>query len=196
MLVHLGEATVAERIANAWLTTLESGLHTADLYREGLSEREVTTDEFTDAVIDRLGERPERLKPASFETRRISVPEPSRPVVVRERAGIDVYLCWDEDGRDPAVLAERIGAAVTSGPLVLTLITNRGVEVHPSGHPETFHTDHWRCRFLPRTAGHSPTMTEVLAVPGQLASAGLEVVGTEVLQRVDGFDGYSSGASG
>ena len=79
MLVHLGEAPVAERIANAWLTTLESGLHTADLYREGLSEREVTCDEFTDAIIERLGARPERLREARFETRRISVPEPVAP---------------------------------------------------------------------------------------------------------------------
>jgi hypothetical protein len=40
------------------------------------------------------------------------------------------------------------------------------------------------------------TLTDVLAVPPLLADAGLEVVGTEVLQRVDGAEGYSSGASG
>jgi isocitrate dehydrogenase len=195
MLVHLGEATVAERIANAWLATLESGLHTADLYREGLSEREVTTDEFTDAVIERLGAVPERLRPASFETRRISIPEPSRAVVVRERAGIDVYVCWDEDGRDPAALARRAELAVASAPFDLALITNRGVEVHPDGHAGTFVTDHWRLRFLPRTAT-VPPLEDVLAVPPLLAAAGIEVVGTEVLQRVDGADGFSSGASG
>jgi isocitrate dehydrogenase len=196
MLVHLGEAPVAERIANAWLATLESGLHTADLYREGLSEREVTTDEFTAAVIERLGAAPERLRPASFETRRISIPEPRRSVVVRERAGIDVYVCWDEDGRDPARLADRVELAVGSGPLRLTLITNRGVEVHPGGQPGTFVTDHWRLRFLPATPGAAVTLTDVLAVPLLLADAGLEVVGTEVLQRIDGAEGYSSGASG
>ncbi len=196
MLVHLGEAPVAERIANAWLATLESGLHTADLYREGLSEREVTTDEFTAAVIARLGAVPERLRPAAFETRRISIPEPRRSVVVRERAGIDVYVCWDEEGRDPARLADRTALAVGSGPLRLTLITNRGVEVHPGGQPGTFVTDHWRLRFLPATPGAAVTLTDVLAVPPLLADAGLEVVGTEVLQRIDGAEGYSSGASG
>lgn len=196
MLVHLGEAPIAERIANAWLATLESGLHTADLHRVDLSEREVTTDEFTDAVIARLGQQPERLRPAAFETRRITVPEPSRPLVVRERAGIDVYLCWDESDRDPAVLAERIDTALGEGPLRLTLITNRGVEVHPSGHPETFCTDHWRCRFLPGGADAPLDLTVALDVPARLAAAGLEVVGSEVLQRVDGAEGYSSGASG
>ena len=196
MLVHLGEAPVAERIANAWLTTLESGLHTADLYREGLSEREVTTDEFTGAVIDRLGELPERLRPASFEMRRISIPEPQRSVVVRERAGIDVYVCWDEDGREPAALASLAEHAIASGRLRLAMITNRGVEVHPGGHAGTFVTDHWRLRFLPDDPGVVPTLAETLAIPPLLASGGLEVVGTEVLQRIDGAEGYSSGASG
>ena len=200
MLVHLGEAPVAERIANAWLATLESGLHTADLHREGLSEREITCDEFTDAIIERLGARPERLHEARFETRRISVPEPVAPVVVRERAGIDVYVRWDEAGRDATVLARQIELAVASGPLRLTLITNRGVEVHPATNSESLMTDHWRCRFLPAAVAGGPaariTLSEALAVPVMLAGGGIEVVGTEVLQRVDGAEGYSSGASG
>jgi isocitrate dehydrogenase len=196
MLVHLGEAEVAQRIANAWLSTLESGLHTADLFREGLSEREVTTDEFADAVIARLGTVPERLEKAEFETRRITIPEPVAPTVVRERAGIDVYVCWDEADRDPSELARRIEQSVGSGPLRLTLITNRGVEVYPSGFPETLLVDHWRCRFLPTDEGSTVTLESALAVPGMLAAGGIEVVGTEVLQRIDGRQAFSSGASG
>jgi isocitrate dehydrogenase len=196
MLVHLGEGTVAERIANAWLATLESGIHTADLYREGLSEREVTTDEFTAAVIARLGEEPQRLRPARFERRIVTIPELTSPTVVRERAGIDVYVCWDEAGRSAADLAERLAAAVADGALRLTLITNRGVEVFPGGFPETLVTDHWRCRFQPTDAAAPVTLADALAVPASLAAAGIEVVGTDVLQRVDGRPGYSSGASG
>jgi isocitrate dehydrogenase len=196
MLVHLGEAPVAERVANAWLTTLESGLHTADLHRVGLSEREVTTAEFADAVIERLGERPERLRPASFETRRIIVPEPAAPVVVRERAGVDVFVRWDAAPRDAARLAAEVHSAVVASPLRLTLITNRGVEVHPGAHPETFLSDHWRCRFLPPDPVTVLTLDDALTVPQLLAAAGIEVVGVEVLQRIDGAEGYSSGASG
>jgi isocitrate dehydrogenase len=44
------------------------------------------------------------------------------------------------------VLAERLHAAA-SDTLKLGLITNRGVKVYPEGVPETFRTDHWRCRF-------------------------------------------------
>jgi isocitrate dehydrogenase len=196
MLVHLGEGTVAEGIANAWLATLESGIHTADLYREGLSEREVTTDEFTDAVIARLGQGPERLRPARFERRVVTIPGLSSPSVVRERAGIDVYVCWDEPGRASADLAARLAAAVDDGALRLTLITNRGVEVFPGGFPETLVTDHWRCRFQPVDPAAPVTLEDALGVPARLAAAGIEVVGTDVLQRVDGRPGYSSGASG
>ena len=35
LLVHVGAADVAERVKNAWLCTLEDGIHTADIYREG-----------------------------------------------------------------------------------------------------------------------------------------------------------------
>jgi isocitrate dehydrogenase len=195
MLVHLGEAPVAERIANAWLATLESGLHTADLHREGLSEREVTTDEFTDAIIARLGAAPARLRPAAFETHLVSVPEQPRRAVVRERVGIDVYVCWDEADRAPGVLAERLRAAVASSPLRLTLITNRGVEVHPGGFPEGLVTDHWRCRFLAPEDATPVALEGALAVPQLIAATGIEVVGSDVLQRVDGRDGFSSGAS-
>src|SRR5690606_10971564 len=35
MLVHIGQSDVAEKIHNAWLKTIEDGLHTGDIYREG-----------------------------------------------------------------------------------------------------------------------------------------------------------------
>jgi isocitrate dehydrogenase len=85
---------------------------------------------------------------------------------------------------------------VAGGPLDLTLITNRGVEVFPGGFPETLVTDHWRCRFQPADASTPVSLEDALSVPARLAAAGIEVVGTDVLQRVDGRPGYSSGASG
>ncbi|MBV9077740.1 MAG: hypothetical protein JO048_09665 [Methylobacteriaceae bacterium] len=59
-LVHLGQAAAAERVHNAWLRTIEDGIHPADLYRSVLSRRLVGTEAFADAVIARLGEEPRR----------------------------------------------------------------------------------------------------------------------------------------
>ena len=70
MLVHVGQPETAETIENAWLTTLEDGIHTADIYREGLSRQRVGTDGFTDAVIERLGETPRAADAGALPARR------------------------------------------------------------------------------------------------------------------------------
>ena len=35
MLVHIGQADVAEKVHNAWLKTIEDGVHTYDIFKEG-----------------------------------------------------------------------------------------------------------------------------------------------------------------
>ncbi|PSO51804.1 MAG: NADP-dependent isocitrate dehydrogenase, partial [Actinobacteria bacterium QS_5_72_10] len=73
MLVHLGEAEVAQVVGNAWLATLESGVHTPDMYRQDLSHTEVGTDGFTEAVIQRLGQAPVQLRPVAYREGGIQV---------------------------------------------------------------------------------------------------------------------------
>ena len=46
MLVHIGQADIAERVHNAWLRTLEEGIHTYDVFTEGISTQKVGTKEF------------------------------------------------------------------------------------------------------------------------------------------------------
>src|SRR5205085_10929178 len=36
MLVHIGQTDVAEHVHNAWLSTIEDGVHTYDIYSEGV----------------------------------------------------------------------------------------------------------------------------------------------------------------
>src|SRR3954447_19867244 len=66
MLVHIGQPDVAELIHNAWLRTLEDGVHTYDIFKEQVSKQKVGTKEFAEAVVARLGKKPEKLKPASY----------------------------------------------------------------------------------------------------------------------------------
>src|SRR5438067_5830296 len=65
MLVHTGQTDVAERAHNAWLKTMEDGIHTYDIYKEGVSKERVGTREFAEAVVARVGRRPEQLKAVS-----------------------------------------------------------------------------------------------------------------------------------
>ena len=190
MLVHVGQADVAATIKNAWLATLESGIHTADIFRPGLSERDVSTDTFTSAVIDRLGEEPETLKKVNFRTGGIHVECAPAPDETKQLVGIDVFLDWDEADRDPEVLAAKLEEIQVEG-LRLSLITNRGVKVYPGGFPETFRTDHWRCRF--RSPEDETDFGHILDLLRRIHEAGLEVIKTEHLYRFDGRLGFSLG---
>src|SRR5918993_615339 len=75
MLVHVGLTDHAERVHNAWLRTVEDGIHTYDIYDEKVSKQKVGTKEFAGAVIERLGQTPQILK-----TRKYSKGEESHAV--------------------------------------------------------------------------------------------------------------------
>lgn len=190
MLVHLGEAEIAERVKNAWLCTLEDGIHTTDIYREGLSQEEVGTSGFTEAVIKRLGRKPRVLEPVHYQHGGIHIRsfDPFQPE--KALVGVDVFLHWDEAGRDPNILGEKL-EAVNGAEMSLTMITNRGVRVYPQGQPETFCTDHWRCRFLGQ--GETLSFKGVLRLLGSIHAAGFDVIKIENLYTFDGSPGYSRG---
>src|SRR4029434_2207472 len=65
MLVHLGLTALPQRRLKAWTRTLEDGIHTSDVYKEGVSREKVGTKEFADAVVARVGQLPQTLKAAS-----------------------------------------------------------------------------------------------------------------------------------
>src|SRR3954471_8801091 len=67
MLVHIGQPDVAARVHNAWLRTIEDGIHTYDIYTERVSTQKAGTKEFAAAVIARLGQQPETLKAVAYE---------------------------------------------------------------------------------------------------------------------------------
>lgn len=191
MLVHLGEAEVAETIKNAWLCALESGIHTADIYRPNLSRMQVGTRRFTDAVIAHLGEQPDHLTPVAYRPGGILVHASPTPPTTKVLEGVDVFIDWGKGDRNAQYLGQALEAAAPP-PWTLKMITNRGVKVYPGGFPETFCTDHWRCRFLP--APDAPVrFQDVLALLGALDEQGFEVVKTEHLYSFDGRKGYSLG---
>ncbi|MAW61528.1 MAG: isocitrate dehydrogenase [Planctomycetes bacterium] len=191
MLVHLGEGEIAERIMNAWLKTLEDGVHTGDIYREGSSKERVGCKAFTQAIIERLGQKPDQLEPVAFGGAGIQVGVKRVTPQKKELVGVDVFLDWDESDRDPNVLGKIL--AEQAGPdFELRLITNRGVKVFPDGMPETFCTDHWRCRFRIVNDGVGNN-EQIIHLLQRLGVAGLDAIKTENLYQFDGQPGYSLG---
>jgi len=192
MLVYIGQADVAERVHNGWLKTMEDGVHTYDIFAEGVSTQKVGTREFADAVIERLGQKPATLKAVSYNKDVTMKPIRASKTVKgkKEMIGVDIFLHWDASDRNPDVLGEALKATCNTDALQLTMISNRGTKVYPNGHPETFCTDHWRCRFKSPT-GAAVTHKDVLAVMTKVEAAGYDFIKTEGLVRFDGVDAYS-----
>lgn len=189
MLTHIGQGKVAARIENAWRRTIEDGIHTGDVYSEGRSEVRAGTQEFAEAVVARLGEVPRFLPVRSFlEEKSRMVPYQRRAPANKELVGIDVFLDWR--GGSPEQLAALLREVEKDG-LVLVVITNRGAKVWPEGFPETFCTDHWRCRFERAGGGASASHAEILALLGRIAGLGLDFIKTENLYTFDGEPGFS-----
>jgi len=195
MLVYINQPDVASKVQNAWLRTLEDGIHTYDLFKENISKQKVGTGAFADAIIERLGQKPKHLTPVSYEqAKKHTIQGSFTPTVPakKELVGVDIFLHWNGENRDPNVLGD-ILSKFTSGPFEIKLITNRGVKVYPEGMPETFCTDHWRCRFTTVKMDQPGTYNDVLSISQQITDAGLDIIKTENLCRFDGEIKFSLG---
>jgi len=189
MLVHINQPEAAEQVHNAWLRTIEDGVHTYDIFTEGISTEKVGTKEFAGAVIARLGKKPNTLKPVKYAKRAAAAAPaavaPAANTVKMELKGVDVFVYWPS--RNANQLAEVAGKLAGDG-LSLQMIDNRGVKVWPGGNAWTFCVDSFRCRY----------MSEGQATPGQvngllerIAGAGIEISATQMLRNFDGKAGYT-----
>jgi len=190
MLVHINQPDVAGRVHNAWLRTIEDGVHTYDIFDERVSKQKAGTKEFAQAVVARLGQLPEKLKAVQYAEAPVEAPKETAAAAGQQAVdirvdGIDVYVAWPT--RDPNALAEKVAAANGDG-LKLSMISNRGVKVWPEGFAETFCVDSFRCRF---TAEGGTTVAKTIALLARVDAAGLEIVKTEGLRTFDGQPGYS-----
>jgi len=196
MLVHIGQPEVAQKISNAWMATLEDGLHTGDIYQEGISSKRVGTKEFAEAVVARLGMEPKSMKKAVFAKATRSEDEMKKALALRPRKaaekvliGLDVFIDWKEGDRDPNKIGDKLRNVNADG-LKMQLITNRGVRVYPDGMKETFCSDHWRVRFFDAD-DKSISHEQIIAVLNQVGDLGFDFIKTENLYTFDGERGFS-----
>jgi isocitrate dehydrogenase len=191
MLVHIGQPDIASRVHNAWLKTMEDGIHTYDIFKEGVSKQKVGTREFAQAVVDRLGQVPQTLKVAKYATaehkRREWTPS-TAPAPISQLVGVDLYM--GSGGVPVKELGEKL-ASIKEGLLELRMIDNRGTIVWPGSFPETFLIDSFRCRFQPPEAVTPVTQAEVLALMQKVVAAGHDIVKTETLRNFDGKPGFT-----
>ncbi|MBU0859886.1 MAG: NADP-dependent isocitrate dehydrogenase [Alphaproteobacteria bacterium] len=193
MLVHIGQPDVANRIHNAWLRTIEDGIHTGDIFRSGLSTERVGTDGFTKALIERIGKMPEKMKAANYNDVAAGgmVLPPLRERVEQEkiRVGVDININWT-DSAD--ALASKVLPCIVDG-LDLKLISNRGVKVWPNAQPGIFCVDNWRLRIMDKDGGHIKT-SQIIDLLDRLNKADLNFTKAVMLHTFDGEPGFSAAA--
>lgn len=188
MLVHIGLPKEATFIHNAWLRTIEDGIHTYDIYNPQISKQKVGTKEFAQAVIKRLGEKPQTLKPAQYSTP-MHLPSHSEDLkksVKKVTVGVDIFVHEEGHNKD---LHTKLTAV--SKELKLTMIGNRGVKVWPGRMDETLCVDSWRCRFMSSAKGSPVSHQQIAQLIQQLADAGVDFTHTEHLCTFDGQPGYT-----
>lgn len=188
MLVHIGLPKEAATVHNAWLRTIEDGIHTYDIYKPKTSREKVGTKEFANAVIQRLGQLPQKLKVMHYSTpKNLAAHTHKKGSAKKAIVGVDVFV-------DSNAAVEDVHKHISTlklDDLKLTMISNRGVKVWPNKMPETFCVDSWRCRFLSTEKGRAITHQQIAGLLQKLAEKGIDFTHTENLCTFDGQPGYT-----
>lgn len=189
MLVHIGLPQTAETIHNAWLKTLEDGIHTYDIFKPNVSKEKVGTREFAAAVIKRLGQKPEVLKVAHYgkPISNLGKKSSSSKTLVKTLLGVDIFIQWTGSVEE---LHQKL-SKVDFGNLHLSMIGNRGVRVWPEKIPEATCGDSWRCRFQSKQKSNPVTHLQISELLQKLSISEIDFTHTENLCAFDGIAGYT-----
>lgn len=191
LLVHIGQPEVASKIQNAWLKTIEDGMHTGDIYHKEVSKVKLGTEDFATAVIERLGETPATLPAVSYTAPDQSIADYPVTGLNEEKAlvGADIFFDW-QAGTSEA-LAERLQSACANTTLQLQFIDSRGLMVWPGSSFKVSGGDYWRGRFV--AAGDEKLIQhqDIVALLAALAGAEFDFAKVVSLYTYDGQLGFS-----
>lgn len=135
MLNHIGQNEVAGKIRNALYKTIEDGIHTADIFNEKTSKKKVGTKEFTQAVITRLGQEPEKLPKMIFDQNHVQqapsnlrlTTDDLRPKATKSLIGFDLFIDWQQEFDDLLATLK----SMESEKLEVKMISAKGLTLWP-----------------------------------------------------------------
>jgi isocitrate dehydrogenase len=150
--------------------------------------------------MDRLGQTPTTVAavpvPEAGGTCFLRPPRPTSQQVIKtfkgmvtQVMGCDIYL---DSALPPLSLAEEMQRACVDSPFKLTLISNRGTQVWPTGSVYTECVDYYRVRFEIKegVAAGSFGQSRAIALLDRIAES-YPVSTYELLRTFDGVKGYS-----
>lgn len=194
MMVHLGEASIASVIENAWKKTLEDGIHTSDIYHEDHSAKNVGTKEFADSIIKNLGSKPETLPIAEYKIEESDSKAPKEYSIEavscesKILVGVDVF--FDIDEKSPKKIAEQI-QQITEGKLELKTLSSKGLKLWPANADIETVSDHYCARFMARNEDLDISHIDITGLLEIFVKAKMDFIKTENLYDFSGNRGYS-----
>ncbi|AGK00112.1 MULTISPECIES: isocitrate dehydrogenase [unclassified Wolbachia] len=191
MLIYIGQVGTAKLIYDAWLKTLEDGIHTADLYKEKRSKQKVGTKEFAEAVIDNLGKKPAELIIGSGSDSKINLDSKINKVLdnyeqdykVKKLVGSDITLAWDKSSN-----VDQIVGLFESSNLQMIAIYSKGLAIWPGNSKPS--SDQITCRFIANNEKQAITNSDVNNLLIKLEEHNFDVVRMDKLYLYDGKEGF------
>ena len=192
MLVHIGQTEVATKIHNAWLKTIEDGMHTGDIFNAKISKKKLSTSEFANEVIVRLGQKPEHFKAVEYkkiqETNNLHQYKIDHNEA-KTLIGVDIVINWN--GNNPAKLAEEI-LSLDISDFGLQMISVKGLKSWPDDNKNLqVNSDEWSLRFISKSADKVANHNQIIKLLTSLANANLDFVRSNNLYLFDDKLGFS-----
>jgi isocitrate dehydrogenase len=184
LLEYVGLPETAYLIHNAWLKTLEDGIHTYDIFNKKHSQQQAGTKEFAEAVIARLGKKPEKLHEALL-AKNVDLTKlqfQKQPKETKTLVGVDIFI---EAEKNPLHHIQKMLSQAPS--FKLSMIANRGLVVYPEGPQEAAFSDVWRARF---TGSHLQEK-DIVELERHLLNANLSYTKLEKLYIIGQEKGFS-----
>lgn len=192
MLNYLKEFELAHKIQFALTETIKEGIHTKDIFREGISKELVGTQEFADEIIKRMKEPNENVelktKPIFISNHKIE----EKKVLTKEHQeliGVDLYINWPKGSASD--LGDMLKKIVTEN-LRLEFISNKGKIVYPVKTLETNYTDLWLCRYVRKDIADVIKHTEIIELLDKIYNSGFDFTKLELLFNFNGKAGFSN----
>jgi isocitrate dehydrogenase len=186
MLKHLGNHEKAEMIYNAWLKTIEDGIHTADIFNQEISKKKVTTTEFTNAIIENFNQLPTKLtnKYKSITNQQIKINEKLKNNETKEVIGADFYIKIEFN----LELVEKLKNL--SETLKLHMISSRGLVVWPKLQ-NISKMDFYRFRFLRVDDKKNISQKDILNLYSKLCELKFDILSVINLSTYDDKIGFT-----
>jgi isocitrate dehydrogenase len=186
MLKHLGKNNEAEMIYNAWLKTIEEGLHTADMFNPEKSKKKLSTSEFTLAVIDNFDKKPNLLisKFQSATNEKISIKETLSNNEKTELIGTDIFI----KTQFTSELIDKLQKL--DDVLKLHMVSSRGLLIWPKTLTNA-EVDFYRFRFLKAKKEHNISQKDILTLYRKIVELDLDILSIINLCSYDDNIGFS-----